>query len=355
MISMRNRVILLILILIAGTINCGKETDLAQSAGMKTIIAPDGNKVIIPQNPQRIACFYNPAYDKIVMFGKGSRIALMPREVTPWARKFYPELTGIPVNMADGVPDVERLLKFKVDLVIYPKGRSNMDKVINAGIAAVCPFNNQYTPSTIDEYTAEFKRQIMFFSEILGNETAPRAEKYCKYLEDITSRVQAVTSNIPESRKPRIYYGKLNDLCSTQGNNTIMRWYTELAGGIYLPKKLKGYFTVVNMEQIIAWNPDIVLLGMYGSFNAANKNHGLDALSAYKKGKVFRIPAGVFCWDMTSCETALLPVFLGKKFHPALFKNWDIVKEMKKFYSEIYGIRISDNDAKRILDGMPPL
>ena len=58
---------------------------------------------------------------------------------------------------------------------------------------------------------------------------------------------------------------------------------------------------------------------------------------------------------MTSCETALLPLYLGKKFHPALFKNWDMVKEMKKFYLEIYGIKMTDRDAKRILNGMPPL
>jgi len=352
---MRNIVISLILIITAVTVNCGKETDSVKYNGIKTIVAPDGDKAEIPQNPQRIACFYNPAYDKIVMLSKGSRIALMPGEVTPWARKFYPELSGVPVNSADGVPDVERLLKLGIDLVIYPKGRNNMDKVINAGIPAVCPFNDKYTPSTIDEYTGEFKRQIMFFSEVLGSETVQRAEKYCRYLEAVTSRVLSVTSKIPESSKPRIYYGKLNDLCSTQGNNTIMRWYTEVAGGIYLPKKMSRYYAVVNMEQIIAWNPDIVLLGMYGSFDAVKNTRGLDSLRAYKNGNVFKIPAGIFCWDMTSCETALLPVFLGKKFHPELFKNWDIIKEMKKFYSEIYGIKMSDNDAERILEGMPPL
>ena len=353
--AMRTKVIFLTFILCAAIINCGGKKFPPQSGPLRTVANLDGTKVEIPSYPQRIACFYNPAYDKIVMLSKGSRIALMPLEVSPWARKFYPELAGIPVNSSRGIPDVERLLRLHVDLVFYPKGRSNMDNVTEAGIVALCPFNDKYFPSTIDEYTVEFKRQIMFFSDVLGSETAPRAEKYCRYLEEITSRVRSITSGIPESDKPRVYYGKLNDICSTQGNNTIMRWYTEAAGGIYLSKNFDKYFAVAGMEQVLAWDPDIILLGMYGSFDAVTSTRGLDNFRAYKKGNVFKVPTGIFCWDMTSCETALLPLFLGKKFHPGLYKNWDIVKEMKKFYIEIYGIKITDNDAKRILEGLPPL
>jgi iron complex transport system substrate-binding protein len=352
---MKSRLLSLIFIIAATLISCGEKTGPLLSGSTRVVTALDGSKAEIPTYPQRMACFYNPAYDKIVMLSKGSRIALLPRGVTPWARKFYPELSALPVSSTDGIPDVERLLQLKIDLIFYPKGKKDMSSVTQAGIAAVCPFNANYFPATIDEYTEEFKRQILFFSEVLGVETAPRAEKYCRYLEEITSRVHSITSKIPESDKPQVYYGKLNDLCSTQGNNTIMKWYTELSGGVYLPKELNSYFTTVNIEKIISWNPDIILLGMHGSSGSVKNTTGLHTLRANKTGNVFKIPTGVFCWDMTSCETALLPLFLGKKFHPELFKNWDILKEMKKFYSEIYGITITEDDARRILDGMPPL
>jgi iron complex transport system substrate-binding protein len=145
------------------------------------------------------------------------------------------------------------------------------------------------------------------------------------------------------------------DLYSTQGANTIMRWYTELAGGVYLPKKLEKYFAVVNMEKIVAWDPDIILLGMNGSFDSIETNTAFKGLRASKSGRVYKVPAGIFYWDMTSCETALLPLFLAKKFHPDLFKEWDIIREMREFYAEIYGIDLANRDAERILDGMPPL
>jgi len=353
--AMMKKTLFYMMAVIAAAAGCKDDNHSPWQGATRVVTTLDGGRVEIPFYPQRIACFYNPAYDKIVMLSNGSRIALMPATVTPWALRFYPELAAIPVNRAEGVPDVERLLKLRVDLVFYPRGRSNISKVTEAGISALCPFNDKYFPSTMDEYTAEFKRQVIFFSDVLGCETSARAERYCRYLDEITARVSAITSKLPASRKPHVYYGRMNDLCSTQGKNTIMKWYTELAGGIYLPGSLEKYFAVVNMEQIIAWDPDVVLLGMYGSFDCVKPPRGLNALRAGKKGNVFRIPAGVFCWDMTSCETALLPLFLGETFHPDLFRSWDIVKEMKKFYLEIYGIEISDNDARRILEGLPPL
>ncbi|WP_005034531.1 ABC transporter substrate-binding protein [Holophaga foetida] len=328
---------------------------LAQAGETRKITTLEGERVDVPVNPGRIACFYHPAYDKIAMLSRGSRIALMPREASPWAYRFYPELKGVPTAAAGTVPDVERLLKLKVDLVIYPKGHYDVSRIKQAGIAAICPFNNDFVPSSPDRFNQEFKRQILFFGELLGSDARIRAESYCRYFDSIMTRVQAITSRIPESSKPKVYYGKATDLCSTQGSNTNMRWYTELAGGIYLPRQLPRYFAQVNLESILAWNPDIVLLGSYGAFNTPQRDFPAKTIKAYRTGRIYRIPAGAFYWDMTSCETALLPLFLAKKFHPALFKDWDLVQEMRKFYAEIYHIRLSPQDAERILNGLGPV
>jgi iron complex transport system substrate-binding protein len=321
----------------------------------RIVTGPDGTKTEIPSDPKRIACFYHPAYDKILMLSKASKIALMPERASQWAYKFYPELKTVPATPFNIVPDGERLLKLGVDLVFYPKGHVDIAKVSHAGIPALCPFNDSFVPSTMAGYTAEFRKQVMFFGEVLGPDARVRAERYCTYLERMTAKVQSITSKIPEASKPRVYYGNIGDLYSTQGNNTIMRWYTELAGGVYLPKSLQKYFARVNMERIAAWDPDIILLGTNGSFDSATKSEGFTSLRASRSGKVYRVPGGIFYWDMTSCETALLPLFLGKKFHPALFRDWDMLQEMKKFYAEIYGIKIADRDAERILNGLPPL
>ena len=326
------------------------------AADTRVITELDGTKVTIPVNPKRIACAYNPAYDKVIMLSQASRLVLIPKSVTLWAKKFYPELTKLETGQAGTVPDPERLLQLKVDLVIYPKRSSGKERAAQYGIPLVCPFNLNYVPENIDAYTIEFQKQISFFADVLGGDAKQKADKYNKYLVDVTKRVKAITSKIKEADKPKVYYGHAANFYSSQGNNSIMHWYTELAGGIYLPKKFSQYFATTSREEVIGWDPDIIMIGMNASTRTGGKAKisDLDKLRAHKEGKVYNVPLGIFYWEMTSCETALLPIFLGKKFHPKLFADWDLIKEMKKFYSEIYGVKITDRDAELILNALPP-
>ena len=319
----------------------------------RTLVTLEGQKVKIPAQPSRIACLYYPAYDRLVMLKRTSSIAVMP-QATPWGQHFFPEIKKAATITAGTVPDAERLLALHVDLVIYPKGMLDPSKITQAGIAAICPFNDQYRPNNFAEYQQEFKRQILFFGEVLGGDAKTQAEKYCQYFDRLTNRIQAITAHLQESQKPKVYYSRGTDFCSTQGGNTIMRWFTELAGGIYLPKQFSTYFAQVNQETLMAWNPDVVLLGGFGPANATPQNFPARALKAQQNGKVYRLPIGIFYWDLTCCETALLPLFLGKKFHPEAFKDWDLIQEMKFFYSEIYGVRITTQEAERILNGLGP-
>ncbi len=48
-------------------------------------------------------------------------------------------------------------------------------------------------------------------------------------------------------------------------------------------------------------------------------------------------------------------IYMAKIFYPDLFKDWDMIKEMKTFYSEVYGKALTDQDVQRILQHLPPL
>ena len=131
----------------------------------------------------------------------------------------------------EGIPDVERLLKLKVDLVFYPKGRSSMEKVMEAGIAVLCPFNDKYTPSTMDEYTENSKNRLCFSvmcsAEILRQGLKNIVNTWMKLLQEYLP--------LPRRFLNRVGPGfiMVSLMTSVQpGNNTIMRWYTELAGGL---------------------------------------------------------------------------------------------------------------------------
>jgi iron complex transport system substrate-binding protein len=64
-----------------------------------------------------------------------------------------------------------------------------------------------------------------------------------------------------------------------------------------------------------------------------------------------KFPAAIF----SSGEGVLLMICMAKLFHPDSFKDWDIIKEMKAFYSEVYGKTATDKETERILQHLPPL
>jgi iron complex transport system substrate-binding protein len=329
------------------------------SAGdFKMITDMEGNKVEVPVNPQRIASLHGPSYDRIIMLGKIDKIAmLMSNKQTPWANKLFPQLEKIPVMKSYTNIDVEQLLKYRVDLVFYSYFPEQAKRLEPAGVKTACAFDWQERPKNMKEFMDNFKKQVLFFGDVLGPDAMKKANKYCAYFDKKISEILHITSGINEKSKPKVYYGgRSGNLFFTQGKNTVMQWYTELAGGIYVTGVLNENYPESNMEQVLSWDPDIIIIsGMYASLDSVKKNAHWSGMKAVRNEKLYLIPAGIFAWDFASGESILLGIYLAKIFHPELFKDWKLAEEMKAFYSEIYNKNLSDNDIDRIMHCLPPM
>jgi len=322
---------------------------------IKIVTDMDGNKVEVPVNPKKIANLHGPSFDRIIMLGKVDRLALISLEASPWANKLYPQIKNIPIMKSYIDVDVEQMLKHKVELVFYSLHAQPAEKLNLVGIKTANAFAANKRPKTIPEFIDNFKNQIKFFGEVLGQDAKIKAEKYCQYYDKVMSKVLLITSKININKRPNVYYAMSEDLFSTQGKDTIMQWYTVIAGGIFLTQNIDKDFPKVSMEQIISWNPDIILIGYHASDKILTKKSNWSDIKAVKNKNIYRMPKGIFLWDLGSGESVLLPLYLAKKFHPELFKDWDLIKEMKKFYAEIYEKKITTLDAERILQGLPPI
>ncbi len=102
-----------------------------------------------------------------------------------------------------------------------------------------------------------------------------RAKQYCEYLDEVIDRVTTVTSKIDESEKPKVYYIRGPEVTSTHGKYSNTRWYVEMAGGNMLSKELEPAIAPVDIEQIVAWDPDIIMMGRLGSTDPVVKRPGV--------------------------------------------------------------------------------
>jgi len=58
-------------------------------------------------------------------------------------------------------------------------------------------------------------------------------------------------------------------------------------------------------------------------------------------------------WDYSS-EGVLLMQFLAQKMYPELFGDFDMVAETQRYYKRFYDFDLTTEDARRLLDHLPP-
>lgn len=331
-----------------------------EAAGSKPatriIVDRVGRHVRIPETPKRIACLFGPSYEKLFALGAADRVAIVANVVLPWDYKLNPGLLKIPVMGNYESPDVEELLKLKTDLVIYHPFSRQIERLSEAGLPVVVPYDSRKRQTTLDGFIKNCYAQIRFYGEVLGGRARDIANAYCKYVDKKLQPVIAVTSKIPTAVRPKVFYvcGQISGSSNTQSQYTTAYWLVEAAGGRMLTYPDKAYFISVSTEQLILWNPDIIVVSTLPSIDSIVNDPRLQDIAAVKNHKVVISPEGLFYWSHFSTESFLCILFMAKLFHPHLFSDLNVKQELKSYYEKFYHYKLTDDEAERILHHLPP-
>jgi iron complex transport system substrate-binding protein len=102
----------------------------------------------------------------------------------------------------------------------------------------------------------------------------------------------------------------------------------------------------VAMEQLYAWNPDIiyVFMGIPASDYIKGNIPGQDwrHITAARNGAVYDIPRGLMNWGTPNADSPLTLLWLVSKNYPELLNEADFSDIMKSFYFRRYSIELSD-------------
>ena len=188
--------------------------------------------------------------------------------------------------------------------------------------------------------------------EVLGKvfDNPARAEELTNYYQSRVSKVEQLVSGVSEDQKPTVLVIKYSD----SGGETAfsvppITWLqtrlVEIAGGYPAWKELDvgGGWVVVNIEQIAAWDPDIVFLIEYSGNAPEIKqniiiNPILSNLQAVKNDQLFAFAYDFYSWDQPDTRWILGLQWLATKIHPDLTRDIDILAEVNSFYAELYGM-----------------
>lgn len=205
------------------------------------------------------------------------------------------------------------------------------------------------------ETPEQYFRDLAILGQIMGNET--RAEEISDYYQSRLERIEKVLADLPAEKKPQVLLVQYSD----QGGEVALNvpstaWLqtteVELAGGDPVWKEAApgGGWTVVNFEQIAAWDPEQVFVISYQAdpTQVVEKlilDPQWQVLKATKNGKIYGFPADIFSWDQPDPRWILGVTWLAAKSHPDLFPDLNVRDEAKQFFTEMYGMDGSEVEA----------
>lgn len=197
--------------------------------------------------------------------------------------------------------------------------------------------------------------------EMLGsimNEKS-KAKELADYCTKTISSVKSKAASIPQDKRVRVYYAEGLKGLETDPKGSFHTEVLDLVGGINVAEvPVKGGFgrTQVSIEQLLSWDPDVIITNFdkdaNGGLNSSKiEDENWQSLKAVKHGRVYQVPNRPFDWfDRPPSSNRIIGVkWLANLLYPDIFK-FDMVKEVKEFYSKFYHFSLNDKDAKAMLD-----
>ena len=183
-----------------------------------------------------------------------------------------------------------------------------------------------------------------------------RAEALARYAETILGGVQEAVAKIPAGEHPSIYLARGPRGFETAVAGSIGSEIVDLIGARNVVTKDAASRAIVDVspEQILAWQPDVILTVDRRFYAAARGDPVWHDVKAVQAGHVHFVPDLPFSWlDNPPAPNRLIGLlWLGKLLYPASFPQ-DIRAEARRFYALFYQQEPSDAQLDNLLGARP--
>jgi iron complex transport system substrate-binding protein len=311
----------------------------------RTVMIPepkDIKKVAILTSPQVLAAYVVGVQDRLC----GVTNAVKNREML---NMFDPNLKKVPVVRAQMAEvNMETLLQSDPDIVIGSE--QDMDQVDKSTKLTTLRVTSAQGGGSI----SQIKDEIKFFGQIFNK--PEKSERYVSYLENILSLIKCTLKDIPAEKRLKVFMGYNADHLTTYGGGVFMDDWIKAAGCVNAAGEISGMGgkeggqIPVSMEQVLSWDPDIIVIDSGNPDDLLN-NPAWSKLKACQNKRVYRLPAGLFLWNRASCEAAVMvPQWLAITAYPDKLNFMNIEDHVREFYFKIFGFRLTDRLIHNILN-----
>lgn len=298
--------------------------------------------------PSVLAVFFDSA-DKLV----GIDPHAMSAAKNSLLSELYPEILNAETGFIDGTNiNIEEVLKLEPDVVFYSAGSPQIGKALSeVGIPAlaISPAKWGYDAIvTLDNW-------IGLLSELFPEND--RAQVVTDYSQQVYDFVQERVGDLKAEEKERIFFlFQYNDsTIMTSGKRFFGQYWADAIGALNVGEELdKDNSVTVDMEQVYVWDPSQILITNYNTatpddlYNNTIGSYDWSEIDAVKNGKVHKMPLGMYRSYTCGVDTPVTLLWLAKTVYPALFEDIDITEETQRYYQDVFGIELTEEQANRI-------
>lgn len=247
--------------------------------------------------------------------------------------RLFPEALGIETSVLNAgaagfMPNIETVAGLHPDLVLQrgERGEDIIGPLTNAGLKTALVIYG-------DEETT--RRNLQLAAEIVGKPERGRA--ILAWRDGIEARLKRDGATISE-RPSVLFLSRPSGRIAVTAAGTPNDLAITLAGGRNAAAEFRGSASV-SAEQMMLWNPQVILL------NSQDRNLGakditedpiLSGTDAARDHRVYKVPVGAFRWEPPNQENPFFWLWLSVLLHPEAFA-YDMRAELRTGMALLYG------------------
>ena len=298
-----------------------------------TVTDQAGREVTIEKAPEKLVSGYYISTSALIALGLEDQLVGVEAKANKRAiyRLSAPELIDLPSVGTAKEFDLEGCAALEPDLVILPLKLKNAAETL--------------TSLGIDVLLVNPENQALLTDMINLIALAMGVPENAQALLDFTAQQETrLTEALANVSKPSIYLAGNSSMLSTAGDAMYQSDMIRLAGGQNVASEIAdSYWVEISYEQLLAWNPEVIILASDASYTAEDvmSDPNLASCEAVKNGRVYQMPGDAEAWDSPVPSGILGAVWLAGELHPDTFSVKERASIIDNYYETFYGFTYS--------------
>lgn len=322
----------LVLALVIALAGCGTQQASVPEAGSKTeVVDQAGRTVAVPEEVSRVVALDTGLCGIILALGAWDTVVGTTKYTVldDLLMEVIPDLDKVPTPGTSTEINLESLVALNPDVAIGGWQLDFIKQIEAAGIPSVF-----VEPVTFADEFAE----IRLMGEILGRqEQAGQLEDWMQNKLDL---VRERVADVPEAERQKVLYiwgdpADPKSMGTFGGVPEIRNEMLEYAGAVNAAGGVKERWPMLNQEQVIAWNPDVVVV--WGWADRLEPVHFLDnpdwqTVQAVQDGRVYKLPR----WSSWSPPEVIMVLQMAQWFYPDRYSDLSVEQWKQELLQEFY-------------------